>query len=63
MVPLPVYGELNVRIKKNGTGSTINVNLVNLYYETVVNKISNKNTLAIFKTTGVFEKALANMVK
>ena len=58
-----VFGEWNVRIKKTATGCDINVNLVNLYYETLISKITTKTTLLNFKSTGVFEKKVADLIK
>jgi hypothetical protein len=65
MIPNDVYGEWNVRIKKTATGSLINVNITNVTYNVFVNmtKTYDKRTLSEFKSTGVFENLLANLIK
>lgn len=62
MIPTDAFGELNVRIKKDGSGSIINVNLVNVYYESLINKVPTKINLVSYRTTGVFEKELADLI-
>ena len=59
----PVYGDWNVRIKAGSNGTTINVNIVNLTYESVVNKISTQKQLNSFKSTGVFENIISDLIK
>lgn len=56
----PVYGEWNVRIKQAENGSTINVNINNVSYA-VVGTMSYTH-LNDYKSTGVFEKTLINMI-
>lgn len=62
-VPNSVYGDWNVRVKKSGTGSTINVNINNVYYESTINKMNMKTNLTSYQSTGVFEKILSDMIK
>jgi hypothetical protein len=61
----PVYGEWNVRVKPNGTGSTINVNITNVTYELpVTSKYSDRTViLSDYRSTGVFEKILADLIR
>lgn len=62
--PDPVYGEWNVRIKKAGTGTSINVNVVNTIYTYVDAKgIPYDRKLSLYKTTGRFESMIANIIK
>jgi hypothetical protein len=65
MIPSPVYGEWNVRVKKTPTGSLINVNITNVTYSVYI--LSNKNydqrNLNEYKSTGVFEKFLADLIR
>jgi hypothetical protein len=65
MIPLPVFGEWNVRVKKSGNGSTINVNITNVSYDVYMNatKTYNSRGLQDYKSTGIFENALANHIK
>jgi hypothetical protein len=58
----PVYGEWNVRIKPNGNGSTINVNITNVTYE-VPGATNRYTSLRDYRSTGVFEKELADLIK
>lgn len=61
--PDPVYGSWNVRIKKNGEGSVINVNLVNIfYYTTSTNGLPIQKYLNLYKSTGRFEKMIAHII-
>ncbi len=56
----PVYGEWNVRIKKSDTGGTVvNINLVNLHYFAGNAKLR----LIGYKSTGVFEKKIFDIIK
>ena len=60
-----VYGSWNVRIKANGAGSIINVNISNINYSKALT-LKNPNiinTLYDYKSTGVFEKELADLIK
>lgn len=61
----PVYGEWNVRIKANGKGSTINVNIINLTYDVYNStlKMNTEKTLFEYKSTGNFEKILSDLIK
>jgi hypothetical protein len=58
-----VFGEWNVRIKPNGTGSTINVNINNISYDTYVGSALVSANLNSYKSTGVFEMILSNAIK
>jgi hypothetical protein len=60
-----VYGEWNVRIKPNGNGCTINVNVLNVSYETynTVLKTNTEASLFSFKSTGIFEQGFADLIK
>lgn len=61
----PVYGEWNARIKKSTSGSIINVNITNVYYD--VYNFSTKSysqvALNTHRTTGVFEKIIYELIK
>jgi hypothetical protein len=61
-----VTGEWNVRVKSDSTGgSIINVNITNVsygYYSTVTKSNSNL-PLTTYKSTGKFEKMIANVIK
>ena len=61
----PVYGEWNVRIKSNGSGTTINVNILNVTYDVYNStlKTNVESMLSTFKSTGVFEKQLSDLIK
>ena len=63
--PSVVRGEWNVRIKKDGEGAIINVNLVNVTYEDWdrVRKVSMIRNLSDFKSTGNFEREIAEFIK
>ena len=68
ILPTPVYGDWNVRIKASPTGgSIINVNITDLNYKLVGSKIKDmqNNIIKIidYKSTGVFEKQLADLIK
>lgn len=57
-------GEWNVRIKKVGTGTTINVNLVNVRYTSFDSRgVSMIKNLSEFKSTGNFEKTITDIIK
>ena len=62
---VPVYGDWNVRIKPNGNNSTITVNINNVYYDyyNTVAQINVPTSINSFKTTGVFEAQLADLIK
>lgn len=63
-VTYPVYGEMNVRIKKTNSGTSINTNIVNVYYESIgSNKIIVKNRLNGYRSTGILEKFIADQIK
>lgn len=62
----PVYGDWNVRIKPNASGgSTINVNITDIYYDYIdQHQKEIKNTpLKFYRSTGIFEKDLSDLVK
>lgn len=61
----PVYGEWNVRVKPDGKGSSINVNITNVTYKPItISKYSQPYLiLRDYKSTGVFERDLANIIK
>ncbi len=59
----PVSGDWNVRIKKTNTGTVINVNIVNITYTSLENKIQKETILQDYKSTGVFERTLADLIK
>jgi hypothetical protein len=60
-----VFGEWNVRIKPNGTGSTINVNITNVSYEDYLTATKSYHPVSIYdyKSTGVFENQIAELIK
>lgn len=58
-----VYGEWNVRIKKEGTGTLINVNIVNVIYNEIENRITKEKSLKDFKSTGRFENMIAKAIQ
>lgn len=61
--PMPVYGEWNVRIKPTATGGTsINININNLNYQDMKTKLVKKIESTDYKTTGVFEKQLFDLI-
>lgn len=71
--PVAVYGEWNVRVKRSGTGSDINVNLLNFYadYGSADSKLFTYATAARRKytgsmdgvSTGLFEKSIADAIR
>lgn len=60
-----VFGSWNVRIKANGNGSIINVNISNINYAKALTlkSPSISTTLYDYKSTGIFEKELADLIK
>jgi hypothetical protein len=63
--PNPVYGEWNVRLKSISTGGTsVNININTVYYEFKVNSNTSpkKESLTNYKTTGVFEKLIFDLI-
>jgi hypothetical protein len=58
----PAYGDWNVRLKPDGTGCLINVNINNVNYTDYADKLGRSRDLNSFKTTGVFENTLAKMI-
>jgi hypothetical protein len=61
---IPVYGDWNVRVKPNGSGSTINVNITDVIYESISGaSIKTPIALSGYKSTGVFEKELSELIK
>lgn len=62
---LPVTGEWNVRIKEASGGSTINVNIVNVRYETYdfATKRTGERIATSYQSTGVFERIIADAIK
>jgi hypothetical protein len=61
--PSIVRGEWNVRIKQGDKGSLINVNLVNVKYEDWDGKMMVWRNLSSFRSTGLFEKLIADTIK
>lgn len=63
-IAYPAYGDWNVRIKSNGTGCTINVNINNISYNAydATAKAYKDINLYTYKTTGVFENLLADLI-
>jgi hypothetical protein len=62
---MPVTGEWNVRIKENTGSTTINVNIVNVRYETY-DPVSNRTREHIatnYQSTGIFERLVAESIK
>ncbi len=59
----PIYGDWNVRIKALDSGTIINVNIINLYYDIVDKNVIRQNPLHNYKTTGVFEKTIFELIK
>lgn len=57
-----VSAEWNVRIKKSDSGTLINVNLVNLSYTIVYDKTPQMKPLTEYKSTGVFEKLIIDLI-
>lgn len=61
---LPVYGDWNVRVKSTATGSTINVNITNVIYENILStKVLIPISISGYKSTGIFEKELSEIIK
>ena len=62
---IPVSGDWNVRVKSNGAGSTINVNINNLFYDSyfAATKLYLPVSISNAKTMGVFEKELSDIIK
>lgn len=67
-----VSGDLNVRVKRDGNGTVINVNLVNIKYDPYSSSILKKSSSSTdskpleirnYESTGVFENWLASMIK
>jgi hypothetical protein len=65
IVYYPVYGEWNVRVKPDGAGSLINVNITNVTYVIYGGTKGTDHFLPLkgYKSTGVFEKDLADLIK
>lgn len=62
--PDECYAEWNVRLKANGTGTSININLVNVQYEQYLQPGRRSwGYLANFQTTGNFERMIYNNIK
>lgn len=68
----PIYGEWNIRVKMDGNECIVNVNIVNLTYDepqsTSINSsnvflVSRKILPDFFRTTGVFENKIAEIIK
>ncbi len=60
--PSSIVGEWNVRVKKIENGCLINVNIVNVKLDQPIDTKKSIPYIA-YKSTGVFEKALANQIK
>lgn len=64
VITSPVYGVMNVRIKKTNSGTAINTNLVNIYYEiSDAKKSLIKTPIKDYRSTGVLEKFIADQIK
>jgi hypothetical protein len=68
MVPRPIFGEWNVRLKKLSTGGTsINININNLFYldEYIVggHVMNNPVPIQFYKSTGIFEQFIYDQIK
>ena len=65
LITLDVQGEWNVRIKPNGSGSIVNVNVNNVTYRDydVYGKAYYQKLLTGYKSTGIFEKTIYELVK
>ena len=60
----PVIGDWNVRIKKSSNGTIINVNIVNVEVDMPMSyKIKKPIEAVKYKTTGVFENLIADIIK
>jgi len=62
IITSPAYGDWNVRIKPDGTGSLINVNINNVSYKSWQDKYSRDIDIVTYKTTGKFENDLSKMI-
>lgn len=60
-----VSGEWNVRVKQSDGQTTINVNIVNVKYQTwdAYYKVNRDVILTEYQSTGVFEKLIAETIK
>jgi hypothetical protein len=60
-----VTGEWNVRIKENNGKTTINVNIVNVKYDSwdLYTKRNRENILTTYRSTGVFESLISQAIK
>lgn len=66
-----VMGQWNVRVKSAESGSTINVNITDVYYtaysvgygNAYATRIPSQTPLSTYKSTGVFEKQLSDLIK
>lgn len=63
--PARLYGEWNVRFKTDSTGSLIYVNVTNIQYDIMENGVKVRRPLRVdeYKSTGVFEKQLGELVQ
>lgn len=61
--PSVLRGEWNVRLKEIQGGTLINVNLVNVTYSSLEGKVSVVKNLGAYKSTGKFEKLIADYIK
>lgn len=62
--PVILRGEWNVRVKKDADGSSINVNLVNVFHFYTDSKgIAHKESMDEYVSTGNFEKAISTIIK
>lgn len=63
----PVSGDWNVRVKKSESGCIINVNLTNIRFEQTLagyyGKAPTPIVISAFRSTGVFEKTIADIIK
>ncbi|MBS1921368.1 MAG: hypothetical protein JST17_14040 [Bacteroidetes bacterium] len=60
-----VSGEWNVRVKQSDGQTTINVNIVNVRYQSwdAYHKVNRDLILSEYQSTGVFEKLIAEKIK
>ncbi|MGN6421651.1 MAG: hypothetical protein ACTHMC_29330 [Pseudobacter sp.] len=62
--PVRLRGEWNVRVKRDGQGSSINVNLINVTFISIDSKgIAHTQMISDYVSTGHFEKEISNIIK
>jgi len=60
---MPVKGEWNIHIKEGNGKTLINVNIVNVSYEYSYNSQTHIQGITTYKSTGVFEKTISDIIK